>query len=135
LPLCGKASLATAIFPGGDLAVLPLGEVPPEVVGLPFWELVDWAPCDVEVDVFADEVVVDADVAVFELAVDGATLEVVVSEETPADWVAVELPPQPASRAAVAIAATRMEGIRFVGIGRSAYSTDGRTATSDARRF
>ncbi len=118
--------------------MLPLAEVPPEVAGLALWEPVDWALRDVEVDVVADELAVDAVVEVLVLAVDGATLEVVVSEETPADCVAVELPPQPASRATVAmtaIMAARVERIRFVGIGRSAYSTDSPTATSDTRRF
>jgi len=87
------------------------------------WDRVDCELCDVEVEVVAGAVVVfDAEVEVLE---DGATLEVVVSEETPADCVAVELPPQPAIKIAVAMAA-RKEAVGFVGIGRSAYSTSSR---------
>lgn len=88
-----------------------------------------------EVEVLACEVV-DAEVEVLEAFADGVTLDVVVSEEeTPAaDWVAVELPPQPAKRA-VTRRAAKLEAIRFVGIGRSAYPKGSRAATPEHRRF
>ncbi len=97
-----------------------------------------------EVEVVAEEVVVDVAVAALEVLVEGMTLDVVVSEEeeTPADWVAVELPPQPVSAArrtmvasaARAEAASR-EAVRSVGIGGSAYPKGTGAATPQARRF
>jgi len=94
---------------------------------------VERALCEVEVP--AEEEVVDAEVEVLEALTDGVTLEVVVSEaETPADWVAVEPPPQPANRAITKMAA-RPQAIRFVCIGRSAYPKGSREATPLRRRF
>jgi len=59
------------------------GGVPPAVAGLTARE---WVGRDVrEVEVVAREVVVDVEVEVFEALVGAATLEVVVSDETPAD--------------------------------------------------
>jgi hypothetical protein len=119
------------------LGVLVPGLVPPEVDGFTLWEVVcEVRDVDVDVEVPAGAVVVavDAEVEVLEDVVDGATLEVVVSEETPADCVVVELPPQPASRAVAAITA-RAQMIRFVGIDRSAYPKDQFSAASAAGRF
>ena len=119
----------------GALAALPPGAVPPAVVGLTLWVCVERVLRELEVLV-GEEMVVDAEVEVLEALTDGVTLEVVVSEEeeTPADCVAVEPPPQPASRAVTRMA-RRLEAIRFVGIGRSAYPKGSHAATPDRRRF
>ncbi|HEY7952842.1 MAG TPA: hypothetical protein VID70_07620 [Solirubrobacteraceae bacterium] len=128
----------------GDLALgafaveaeLP-GAVPPAVVGLTLWVEVECAEV-----VVVGEVIVDVTGGLAAL-VEGATLDVVVSEEeeTPADWVVVE-PPQPARRAVAAmapsaagIAAVSFEASRFVSIGGSAYPKGRSGATPRRRRF
>lgn len=88
-----------------------------------------------EVEVVAEDALVDVPAAALDVPVDGVTLDVVVSEEeTPADCVAVEPPPQPAKRT-IARRAAKLEAVRFVGIGGSAYPKGARAATPEARRF
>jgi hypothetical protein len=104
------------------LAAWLFAAVPPVLAGLTDFECL--TPEVLVVDVVADEAAVDVAVEVLEADVVGVTLEVVVSELTPADWVAVEPPPQALSTVAATIAArqqARREAIRFVGIDRSAY--------------
>jgi hypothetical protein len=165
-PPGGKAALATvnllrcALAVGalavGALAVEappaaePPGAVPPAVAGLTLLECVVLE----EVEVAAGDVAVDVAVATLDVLVEGVTLDVVVSEEeeTPADWVAVELPPQPVSAAtratmastanatapsgeAIRSVAVRFAAVLFVGIGGSAYPKGAGAATPTARRF